>query len=193
MKETIRLILTLTIISCISGLILSFVNGKTKDKIAQIKSEAKIEAIEKVLPKGYNNDPVKETFTPTGSDSNMVFYVAKQDGKFVGAAFDTSTMSGFSGYVGIMVGVNADNEISAIQILSQNETPGLGANITKDSFLNQFKNMVIPTDSTFKVKKDGGQVEQITGATISSRAVSEAISSGLKVFEANKKEMITND
>ncbi|MDA3799197.1 MAG: RnfABCDGE type electron transport complex subunit G [Kiritimatiellae bacterium] len=192
MKETLKLILTLTIISCISGLVLAFVNGKTKDKIALIKSEAKVEAMNSVLP-AHDNDPMKDAYRPSGSDSNIVFYVAKSADKFVGAAFDTSTMSGFSGYIGVMVGVNADNEISAIQILSQNETPGLGANITKNSFLNQFKNMMIPTDATLKVKKDGGKVEQITGATISSRAVSEAISSGLKVFEANKKEIITND
>jgi len=188
MKETLRLILTLTIISCISGLLLAFVNDKTKDKIAQIKSDAKVAAMNSVLPT-HNNDPVKDAFIPTGVNSNVIFYVAKEDGKFVGAAFDTSTMSGFSGYIGVMVGVNANNEISAIQILSQNETPGLGANITKTSFLNQFTNMAIPADSTIKVKKDGGQVEQITGATISSRAVSEAISSGLKVFEANKGEI----
>jgi electron transport complex protein RnfG len=188
MKETLRLILTLTIISCISGLLLAFVNDKTKDKIAQIKSDAKVAAMNSVLPT-HSNDPVEDAFTPTGVNSNLIFYVAKEDGKFVGAAFDTSTMSGFSGYIGVMVGVNDENEIAAIQILSQNETPGLGANITKPSFLNQFTNMAIPADSTLKVKKDGGEVEQITGATISSRAVSEAISSGLKVFEANKKEI----
>jgi len=156
MKETLKLILTLTIISCISGLILSYVNGKTKDKIAQIKSEAKVEAMNRVLP-NHDNDPLKDAYIPSGSNSNMVFYIAKEQGKFVGAAFESSTMSGFSGYIGVMVGVNSDNEIFAIQIISQNETPGLGANTTFPSFLDQFKNMAIPADSTLKVKKDGGQ------------------------------------
>jgi Na+-translocating ferredoxin:NAD+ oxidoreductase subunit G len=192
MKETLKLIVTLTIISCISGLILSYVNGKTKDKIALIKSEAKVAAINMVLP-NHDNDPLKDAYIPKGSESNMVFYIARERGKFVGAAFESSTMSGFSGYIGVMVGVNSDNEIFAIQIISQNETPGLGAKTTLPSFLDQFKDMVIPADSTVKVKKDGGQIQQITGATISSRAVAEAISSGLKIFEENKQEIITND
>lgn len=191
MKETLRLILTLTIISAISGLILAFVNDKTKDRITQIQSDAKVTAMNNVLP-DHDNDPMKDTYRPSGSNSNMVFYIARSNGKFVGAAFDSSTMSGFSGYIGVMVGVNADNEIYAVKILSQNETPGLGANTTLSSFLNQFKNMAIPSDSTIKVEKDGGKVKQITGATISSRAVAEAISSGLKVFEANKKKIIDN-
>ncbi len=191
MKETLKLILTLTIISSVSGLVLSYVNGKTKDTIAQIKSEAKVEAINRVLPK-HDNDPLKDAYIPSGSNSNMVFYIAKEQGKFVGAAFESSTMNGFSGYIGVMVGINSDNEIFAIQILSQNETPGLGANTTLPNFLDQFKNMAIPPNSTVKVKKDGGQVEQITGATISSRAVAEAISDGLKVFEANKQKIIDN-
>lgn len=185
MKEMIRLVFILTLISCISGLLLSFVNEKTKDKITAINLQTKIDAVNKVLPP-HDNDPVTDACTY----SNMLFYVAKQNGEFAGAAFSTSTMSGFSGYVEVMVGVNADNQISAIQILSQNETPGLGANITKNSFLNQFNGMSIPQNSIIKVKKDGGEVEQLTGATISSRAVSEAISEGLKVFKANKKEIM---
>ncbi|MBU4560807.1 FMN-binding protein, partial [bacterium] len=95
----------------------------------------------------------------------------------------------------IMMGVNPeDNSITGIEILEHMETPGLGANIEKGEFKNQFKEKSLANsklvDGKLAVKKNKGDIEALTGATISSRGVTEAVDKGLKVFLKYKEEIL---
>ena len=111
------------------------------------------------------------------------------DNQFIGAAVKTYSKNGFGGKIELMVGMLANGNINKVSILSQAETPGLGANMVNDKFKNQFDGKD-PKTFILKVKKDGGDVDAITAATISSRAVAEAVKRAADGFEANKDQFM---
>jgi electron transport complex protein RnfG len=98
-------------------------------------------------------------------------YTIYQDSEIIGYAF-LAKGKGYGGEINILVGVNEDFTIEDVVIISNTETPGLGSKITESSFTDQFKGMAA---GDVALKKDGGEVDAITGATISSKAVVEAI------------------
>ena len=184
MKNLIRMVLTLTVICAGAGALLAWVNEKTAGPIEETERAVKLDAIKKVLP-ACDNDPGADVIELTHAEADWTFHVARQGATFVGAAFEVSSMKGYGGLIRVMVGVTADGKLNAIKILEQKETPGLGAKIESDEFRGQFAGRSI-ADTNWAVKKDKGDVVEITAATISSRAVTEAIKQGLDVFVANQ-------
>lgn len=89
--------------------------------------------------------------------------------------------AGYGGVIETVVGVSSSGNVSGVSVVRHSETPGLGANITGGEFQRRF--VGIPAGTEVKVKKDGGQVDAITGATVSSRAVANAVNEALRVFE----------
>ena len=189
MKDIIKLILVLTIICTGFGALLAVVNHKTKEPIKQANAREKSQAIKAVLP-DCDNDPNTNTNTIYLADGKtMVFHVARKDNQFVGVAFLSSSAEGYGGDINVMVGITADQLVQAIKILPpKKETPGLGANIESDSFRTNFHQKPL-ADTTWKVRKDGGDIVEITAATISSRAVVAAVKAGIDVFTANEEEI----
>jgi len=169
-----NMILSLTFISLGASACLAFVYELTKGPIELSVLNKKIEAIKQVVPE-FNNNPDGEMFRlPTGDGDSLDIYPAKLNGEVTGYAVNTYTKSGFSGYIGLMAGFKPDGSIINIMVLSQKETPGLGTKMADPGFKDQF-NGKNPSDFKLKVKKDGGQVDAITAATISSRAFCDAI------------------
>ena len=121
-------------------------------------------------------------------DDSLRMNLASQDGKLVGVAVNTYTNKGFGGRIDAMVGFLPDGSIYNTSILSLKETPGLGTKLDKkkSNFPDQFidKN---PADFKLKVKKDGGDVDAITAATISSRAFCDAVQRAYDTFEKEVK------
>src|SRR4030043_1393765 len=164
-----NMVLSLTLISLVASACLGFVYELTKEPIELSILNKKLEAIKLVVP-DFNNNPDEEMFRlPTGEGDSLEIYPAKKDGKLTGYAVNTYTNTGFSGYIGLMAGFMPDGTIINITVLSQKETPGLGNKMTNPEFKDQF-NGRNPADFNLKVEKDGGQVDAITAATISSRA-----------------------
>ena len=161
--------LSLFIICATMSAALGIVYILTKGPIEQAEKQKITEALRKVLP-AFNNDPNAEMV----QIDNMELYPAKMNGKVVGVAVKAITNKGYSGDVTIMAGFKPDGSIYNSEIISQKETPGLGAKMTEPKFRCQFNGK---TPGTFKVsvKKDGGDVDAITAATISSRAFCTAI------------------
>ncbi len=189
----IKMVITLTIVAALAGAILAKVYDGTKDAIAEAKRQEMLTAIKAVLPP-FDNEPDKDVVSITsgkdknGNDLQTVFYLGKKEGILVGIAFKTSTMEGYSGFIEIMVGVDSGGTISAIEILSHAETPGLGNKIVTPDFKNNFKGRNLE-NTKWLVKKDGGDIDQITGATISPRAVTKAVKSGLEFLKAHSGEV----
>jgi Na+-translocating ferredoxin:NAD+ oxidoreductase subunit G len=179
----LRLVLTVTIICVLAGVLLAGVNALTEDRIAGVNRDKKLEAIEEVLPP-CDNQPGANTTVVQHAGRDWTFFVARKDGDFAGAAVETSSAAGYGGDISLMLGINAQNETQAIEILGQKETPGLGANIESPDFRKHFagKNLA---SSKWSVKKDGGEIDQITAATISSRAVTEAVKAAIDAYLAN--------
>ncbi|MBR4391346.1 MAG: RnfABCDGE type electron transport complex subunit G [Bacteroidales bacterium] len=182
----INMLLALFVITAVSGGVLGLVYGFTKDTIAEVEAKKNAKAIAEVLPLegeiSYKADTLSftEADVTTQYPCNLAF---DADGNFKGAAIKTSE-GGFGGKIEMMVGFLADGTIKGTSVLSHAETPGLGANMT-GKFKDQF---VDKNPETFKltVSKDGGDVDAITAATITSRAFSKAVDKAYKAFEANK-------
>lgn len=189
MKEIFKLTGVLFLICLISGALLAAVNSATKAPIAKAAMAGKLEAIKQVLPVKKDGELDVAPIKIMNSDKEITFYVACDNGKFVGVALECSSNKGYSGEIKIMLGINAAETVQAIAIISQSETPGLGARMVEPAFKDQFKSKNINT-TKWAVKKDQGDIDQITAATISSRAVVDAINNGIKIFKQHKSEII---
>jgi len=169
-----NMILSLTLIALVSGTGLGFIYELTKGPIALSVLNKKLNAIREVVP-DFTNNPNDEMFRlATGEGDSLDVYPAKNNGEMVGYAINSYTPDGFSGNISLIAGFKPDGTITGISVLEHKETPGLGTKMTETEFSGQFvgKN---PEEFILKVKKDGGQVDAITAATISSRAYCDAV------------------
>lgn len=174
--------LSLLLISAVMSAALGFVYNVTKEPIAEAARAKEVKAIQEVLP-AFDNEPLT-----TASDiDGIVFYKATLEGKTVGYAAKTYTDKGYSGRFDLMVGFRADGSINKVVVLQQKETPGLGSNMTQPKFSDQFVNLTIANlpNSLLKVKKDGGTIDAISAATISSRAYCDGIQKAYDLFLKN--------
>ena len=188
----INMVIALLVITAVSGGVLGLVYGMTKDAIAEVDQKKNEAAIQAVLPlEGeitYKADTMQ--FKYEGVELTFPCNLAYDaNGNFQGAAVKTSE-GGFGGKIDMMVGFLADGTIKGTSVLSHAETPGLGANMTgkfKDQFVD--KN---PASYRLTVTKDGGDVDAITAATITSRAFSKAVDKAYNAFMANKAQFMNN-
>jgi len=169
-----NMVLSLTLISLGASACLGYVYQMTKAPIELSVLNKKLEAIKQVVPE-FNNNPNDEMYRlPTGEGDSLDIYPAKKDDVIVGYAVNTFTKKGFSGNISLMAGFKPDGTIINITVLEQKETPGLGTKMTESKFKDQF-NDKNPSVFSLKVKKDGGKVDAITAATISSRAFCDGV------------------
>ena len=181
MKTTLKLIVTLTLICVVAAVALSFVHQITLKPIAHQKRLEKVRALKKVLP-AYDNHPDKDILKVEGDKGEIEVNLAQKKGKLIAVAFKVVSHKGYGGNIDILMGVDMQGKITGIEILSMAETPGLGARIEEPAFKNQFVGRTLK-NTRWAVKKDGGDIDQITGATISPRAVTDALHHGLELFE----------
>ena len=188
MREMIQMVVVLTVLSFVSGGLLAYVKDGTKDKIeVQQLTFVKGPAIKAIL-KGATNDPITDRFKLKDGDVERSFFVGVFDGKPKIVAFESSG-KGFGGDLGLMVGVNLeDGKIAGVGVTTHSETPGVGSRAKTDpTFVAQFPGL--PIAETFKVKPDGGQVDALSGATVTSRGVSAALTEAGKIYEKLKTEI----
>jgi len=197
MREIVKMIVVLALITGVSGLLLAGVNEGTREqRKKQILQFVKGPAVEDVLRGCTNNplDDVKElvpTPAETGGELDVApvdIFPGYKDGKLWAVALEDSG-KGFGGDVGVIVGIDVDtNELVGIGITTLKETPGLGARVVEPGFRSNFKG--IPLDEKVQVVADGGQVDAISGATISSRAVCSAVNKAVAFYEQNKARIL---
>lgn len=167
--------IALFVITAVAGLMLASVYSVTIEPIA-ISQKAKInEAIKQVNP---DFDAISDTvIMPQDGKDSLIIHRLTKGGVPSGYAVETYTDKGFSGRFSLMVGFQPDGAITNIEVLEHKETPGLGTKMALPAFKDQFKGIKIGelTGQAIKVKKDGGTVDAITAATISSRAFCDAV------------------
>jgi electron transport complex protein RnfG len=188
MREMIKMILVLTILSCFSGGVLAVLRNSTQERIDnQVLEFVKGPAIRTIF-EGASNNPIADRFTLKDGDVDRTFFVAVYDGEPKGVAFETSG-KGFGGDVGVMVGIDVkDDKLLGVSVTTHSETPGMGARAKTDpNFVSQFKGQSVK--ETFKVAQDGGSINALSGATITSRAVSAATTEADQIYEKLKPEI----
>ena len=173
-KYIARLAITLLVITAVTAAALAGINAITAPQIAELKAQTVQQAIEKVLPGGGESVPFNDA-------SGIITTVYKGAS---GYAVEVNP-AGFGGTVTMMVGADNDGKVIAIDVVSQSETAGLGAVMDADTSAgNAFRNQFAGVSGTITVAKDGGQIEAITGATISSRAVCAGVQAALDCVAA---------
>lgn len=181
MKNMVMVLVVITLIASASvGAIYQF----TKEPILAAK-EAKLNAaIVQVLPQFTE---LQESKNIDIDGENVVIYPAVNGSEVVGYAVESFSKNGFGGVIKVLVGFECDGTIFSTEVISHAETPGLGDKMDKNKsdFSAQFKGK---NPETFKVsvKKDGGDIDAITAATISSRAYADAINNAYKAFQQAK-------
>lgn len=185
MKSTLRnMVLSLGGISAAAAIALSVCYNATLIPRQQAGAAAAARAVEAVLPQ-FDNAPLQQEVIVDGCK----VYPATMGGDFVGAAVETVTHDGFSGDISMIVGFDASGKVVDYAILSQSETPGLGAK-AGEWFRDPRENRsVLGTDAALSLTKDGGSVDGITAATITSRAFVGAVNHARQVYINYKSQL----
>ena len=190
--------LILTIITLIAGFLLGVVYQVTKDPIAKQEEEAKTKAYQAVFSEADSFETVVEA-----EDEDLAAYLAENgftqtinevmtakdaQGEVLGYAINITTPEGYGGDITFSLGVKRDGTLNGIEILSLGETAGLGMTATKDAFKNQFKDKNV---ESLEVTKSGAaqdnQIDALSGATITSKAVTGGVNAGLCAFRYVKE------
>jgi Na+-translocating ferredoxin:NAD+ oxidoreductase subunit G len=188
MRELINMVVVLTLISAFSGGLLAKIKDSTSERIENQTLEfVKGPAIRGIF-KGSSNDPIADRFKLKSGDAEESFFVGKFDGTADSVAFE-SFAKGFGGYIGVMVGVNLkDDKLIGVAVTTHNETPGVGALAkTEPDFAAQFKGK--PFTGAFKIRGDGGQVDALSGATVTSRGIATALTDAEKMYKNLKPQI----
>jgi electron transport complex protein RnfG len=189
----LNMVITLFVITGIASLALGGVYNLTKEPIRLAKLAKAEKAIKEVIP-GFDRLEIFTVKPANGTDS-LVFNCGYKNNELVGTAIESYSNKGYDPtQIKIMVGFTPDGKINNTAVIQQKETPGLGTKMTSPKFKNQFvgKN---PKNFILKVKRDGGDVDAITAATISSRAFCGAIQRAYETYEkkVQNKEQQTQD
>ena len=185
-SSLLRMTVVLGAICIISALLLAGGYVITADRIADAAMHAKVEAIQAVAP-AFDNNPLGEAIEvpQRGGKKPLTFYPARKDGKLVGGAVESYSMDGFSGEIVVMYGFDADGKVTGYSVLSHAETPGLGAKMDEWFRSSTGHRSVVGSDPAVRkmtVAKDGGDIDAITAATITSRAFLGALRSAHATF-----------
>ena len=194
MNKIVKNAFILTAITVIAGLLLGVVYGVTKEPIANAKANSKQEAFQSVLSDAdsfetvddLDTDAASELLKSNGYSSDAIEEVAlgkDKSGETIGYVINVVSHEGYGGDIEISVGIQADGTVKGIEMLSISETAGLGMRAKEPSFYNQFAGQQA---EKFYVSKDGGDgqpIDALSGATITSRAVTGAVNTALGYYQ----------
>lgn len=191
MKSTVTtMVLALGLVTVLAATIIAFIYYVTAEPIRQAQERTRTEAIGEVLPPfDALADPVE--VTPQGDTEPVTVYRATKGGRPVGAAVQSYTHKGFSGDFSVMYGFDSQGRVTGYRVLAHSETAGLGAKMGDWFRSPEGKRSVIgsdPDSRDMRVAKDGGDVDAITAATISSRAFLDALDRAHKALKMKNEQ-----
>jgi Na+-translocating ferredoxin:NAD+ oxidoreductase subunit G len=190
--HTLKVGIVLAVITAVCLTLVFTVSNLTHDAILVARDHDKNQRFIKLLPKGsFNNSPIRECYlVPNFGNEPKEVYIAKKDNVITGYVINYDITGGYSTPFKMIAGVTKDGEITYIDIVETNETPGLGDKILrgKSNFLDTFTGVSL-SNRNFEVKKYGGDFDYFTGATVTPRAV---VRSTKAMLEALTKIDITS-
>ena len=194
--------IVLALFALVTSLILATTNELTYERIEQSEREAAQRALLEIIPlERHDNDmlmdvqPVPEQYWATlGLKKGGNIHIARDQGQPVAAIIPAVTPDGYSGAISMIIGINFNGSIAGVRVVEHRETPGLGdkVDLKKSDWILSFngKSLVNPQASGWKVKKEGGDYDQFTGATITPRAVINQVLKTLQYFEDDRERLL---
>ena len=192
----------LAIFALITAIILASTDSLTRDRIADSERAAAQRALLEIIPLDrHNNDllmdvqPIPEKVWPAlGLKKGGEIHIARDNGEPVAAIIPAITPDGYSGNISMIIGVNFDGTLAGVRVVEHKETPGLGdkVDLKKSDWILSFngKSLINPERDGWDVKKNGGQFDQFTGATITPRAVINQIAEVLQYFSEDSERLL---
>jgi len=190
--------LLLALFAAIGTTAVAYIHALTSPLIANAEQELLLANLNQFVPTDrYDNDMFKDTLQVQdpllGSTEPMTVYRARKEGKPVALVLTAIAPDGYSGPIKLLIGINYDGTLAGVRAISHQETPGLGDNIDADRspWITKFtgKSLQNPTEDKWHVKKDGGDFDQFTGATITPRAVVKAVANTLRYYQKHRDEL----
>jgi len=198
-QPAFRVGLMLALFAIVATTLVAYTEESTREQIKENERLALLDAINVLVPKqSYDNAILNDTIVlpPTpqlGTTEPTLVYRARKNDEPVAVVLSSVAPDGYSGSIRILIAINVDGRLSGVRVISHKETPGLGDKIDvhRDNWILQFAGLSLesPDKSRWKVKKDGGDFDQFTGATITARAVVNAIRRTLEFYEANQVKL----
>ena len=198
LQEISKPVLYLAAFALTGTLILALIHAATEDRIAANERTALLQRIEQLLDgQTYDNDPLQDSVllaeNAPPSATPVTVYRVRQTGQPVAAVYALTSPNGYSGTIGLVIGINADQTISGVRVVKHRETPGLGdkIDIAKSNWIRDFegKSLQNPIPERWAVKKDGGEFDQFTGATITPRAIVSTVKNALSWAAQNQQDL----
>ena len=179
--------------------LVSLTEANTRDKILENERQTLLAAINALVDSSeYDNDILTDTLLipgvrQLGTKDFTKVYRARKDDSPIAAVFTSIAPNGYNGKINLLVGVYSNGTLAGVRVIKHKETPGLGdkIDVKKADWILKFKGLSLtnPNESQWKVKKDGGEFDQFTGATITPRAIVTAVKNALQYFEKNQNEL----
>ena len=194
--------IVLALFALVTSLILATTNELTYERIEQSEREAAQRALLEIIPlERHDNDmlmdvqPVPEQYWATlGLKKGGNIHIARDQGQPVATIIPAVTPDGYSGAISMIIGINFNGSIAGVRVVEHRETPGLGdkVDLKKSDWILSFngKSLVNPQSSGWNVKKEGGDYDQFTGATITPRAVVKQVLKTLQYFEDDRERLL---
>ena len=191
-KVVVKLGLILFLISAVAATLLAMTNYVTAETIEAINEKTNMEARLEVLPEASEFEAVdSDELMAIAKDIGLEkpeelveVFIGKKGSEQVGFTVKTAPTSGFSGMIEVLTGISNDGSLAGMTILSHGETPGLGANATLPDFRNQYQGLSATENvSVAKSAPSGNQIQAITGATITSEAVTDGVNIAIETFK----------
>lgn len=172
-------------VSILAAAALASVQKMTEEPIRKAALIAQENAIKAVVPT-FDNSPVEEAYwLYTADGDSLACFHATKDGQLQGVAIESYSRNGYGGLIKVMVGLEPDGRLHGYSVLAHTETPGLGSKMEtwfKTNKPGQYLPGLHPAETNLRVRKDGGDVDAITAATITSRAFLEAIDRAFQAY-----------
>lgn len=176
---------------------------ETRDEIAENERRVLLDTLNQLVPaERYDNDLFTDTITVTneemlGTDEPVTIYRARRDGEPVAALLTPVAPNGYSGAIRLLVGIEYTGRLAGVRVLGHKETPGLGDLVekSKSDWIIQFDgaSLAQPPLPEWKVKRDGGAFDQLTGATITPRAIVAAVKNALLYYNGHREKIFARN
>jgi electron transport complex protein RnfG len=185
--------LSLGAVALVTSALLALAAAATGPAIQAAEARDLMASLAQVLPGGFDNDLLDDTVQVPGPEGEVTVYRARHGAQLEGVVFKV-TGHGYAGPIVALLGLDPRGQILGVRVLKHAETPGLGDKIepTKGDWIHRFagKAMGTPPAERWGVKKDGGDFDQFSGATITPRALVRAIKEGLELFARERERML---
>jgi len=196
MKDILRSAAALGLVALVGTTLLTGVDWLTAGRIAEQERRVVLEQLGQIIPDQYDNSLLEdkitlmdEYFFPKGQQ--VTVWRARSQGKPMAAILKFNAVNGYNGNITLLAGINMDGSLRGVRVISHKETPGLGdaIDIEKSDWVRGFtgKSLANPPNEKWKVKREGGEFDQFTGATITPRAVVDAVRLALEFFADNQE------